>query len=74
MKTKIEKERQSKGSVYFFLWELQVSSFFSKRLYKNIFIERSFQPPFIVPNQEILSLVDYKEKNSNLHKNLEIKI
>ena len=27
-----------------------------------IFIEKSFQPPFIVPNQEILSLVDYKEK------------
>ena len=33
-----------------------------KRLYKKIYRERSFQPPFIFPNQEILSLVDYKEK------------
>ena len=61
MKTKNEKERQSKGSVYFFLSKLQVSYLF-KRLYKKIYLERSFQPLFIVPNQEILSLVDYKEK------------
>ena len=56
-----KKERQSKGSVYFFLRELQVSSP-SKDYTKRYYIERSFQPPFIVPSQAILSLVDYKEK------------
>ena len=37
---------------------------------KRYYIERSFQPPFIVPNQEILSLVDYKEKIGNYTKNI----
>ena len=61
MKTKNEKERQSKGSVYFFLSGI-ISVVHPKDYTKRYYIERSFLPPFIVPNQEILSLVDYKEK------------
>ena len=58
---KNENERQSKGSVYFFLSGI-TSVVYPKDYTKRYYIERSFLPPFIVPNQEILSLVDYKEK------------
>ena len=64
-----EKERQSKHSVYFLLRGFfKCHPLLFSRLYKERYIERGLS------NQEILSLVDYKDKIGNYTKYLETKI
>ena len=59
---KNEKERHSKSSVYFLLREFTSLPHFLLRLPQRDLFREVFPTPFIVPNHEILSLVDYKEK------------